>query len=142
MANKYNYQLRSFISSQFAYAGNRFFTCWCNSDGNAEALRSTVAPYMVNFTKIGLSRQIVETPAIVIPQNQLKQMGLKDVRLYRFWLQGRSGRYSLDIPFGKDFSGLDTVVRSIKENCVDNSGNAIEVVAYRVYGVDIVTNEV
>lgn len=139
MAYKYNFQLRSFISSQFAFAGNRFFTCWCNSDGNAQALRSILAPKMVNFTKIGVSRQIVETPSIVIPLNELRGQGLQDVRLYRFWLQSEGSRYTIDIPFGKNESGLDNVITSIVQNCTDSGGRSVDVVAYRAYGVDVVS---
>lgn len=138
-AYKYNFQLRSFVSSQFAFAGNRFFTCWCTSDGNAEAIRSALVPKMVNFTKIGLSRQIIETPSIVIPQQELRTQGLQDVRLYRFWLQSESGRYTVDIPFGKNEQGLNDIIAVLARNCTDASGHSVEVVAYRAYGVDIVS---
>lgn len=139
---KYNYQLRSFISNQFAYAGNRFFTCFCSSDGNAEALRTVLVPKMVNFTQIGLSKQLIETPSIVIPQQQLRTQGLRDVRLYRFWLQSGTERYTVDIPLGKNEQGLDSIVSALAQNCVDRGGHACEVVAYRAYGVDIVNSEV
>lgn len=137
MANKYNYQLRSFISSQFAFAGNRYFTCWCASDGNAQALRTALVPKMVNFTKIGLSRQIIETPSIIIPQQELVR-GLSDVRLYRFWLQSEEKKYTIDIPLGKSETGLSDVISSIVRNCTDSQGNPVDVVAYRAYGIDIV----
>lgn len=137
-AYKYNFQLRSFISSQFAFAGNRFFCCWCNSDGDAENLRAVLVPKMVNYTKIGLSKQLIETPSIVISQQEIRAQGLQDVRLYRFWLQSAGSRYTVDIPLGKNEQGIDDVIAVLARNCVDAGGNAVEVVAYRAYGVDIV----